>query len=192
MIKVDFDTFSSAVLSNISIISTFEFLTQVGHGLQASMLSINVNNLSKDQALSILQLKRECFFEDWGLDLINNIESLRSFYNSRFTPSYLSLDIKDFWINFENLISSINYTTHNINKYSKRNGELYLGTNSLKFSDMERDGSLQLNKITLQTNNFILYQEILECFWDNKISLETSYFIVTTNKYYLVVENIIC
>jgi hypothetical protein len=192
MIKVDFDTFASAVISNISIISTFEFLTQVGHGLQASMLSINVNNLSKDQALSILQLKRECFFEEWDLDLINNREGLRSFYNSRFTPSFLSLQIKDFWINFENLISSINYTTHNKNKYTKRKSELYLGTKSLKFSDMEKDGSLQLNKITLQTNNFIQYQDIIECFWDNKISLTTSYFIVTTNKYYLVVEDIIC
>ena len=192
MTKIDFDMFSSVVLKHKWTEITFEFVTQSGHGLQASMSSLFNNNLTKEEALIVLHFKRACFYEEWDIELFNNTESLKYLFSSYFNPLFQPLPIEDFWTQYEKLVQRINFSNHNVNKYKNKYSDLYLRTNALKYSEIETDDSLQENLTILNPNNIIQFNNISDCFLNNDVTLQTSYFIETNDKYYLIVENIIC
>ena len=80
MTKIDFDKFSSVVLKYKWTEITFEFVTQSGHSLKASMSSMFNNNLTKEEALIVLHFKGACFYEEWDIELFNNTESLKFYF----------------------------------------------------------------------------------------------------------------
>lgn len=192
MNRIDFDRFTSSVLTYKKALTKIEFLTQSGYGLNAFLISVSTINLSYEEALSLLCFRMACFFEEWDPELFQNKENLEFLYKVYFNPLFSPCDVEDFWRRYEILVDGINDSTKTINEKTKKCNDLYLGSEAIKFPEMQIDGSFQVNPTTLSSNDFIRYNDIVECFCNREVCLQTSYFIITEDKYFLLNENIRC
>lgn len=164
MDKIDFNKFTSSVLTFKKAETEIEFLTRSGFGLNALLISLNTNNLAYEDALSLLHFKIACLYEEWDLEILQNPESLHFFYKAYFNHLFIPFHVEEFWRRYEILLEGINYSTNNINEKTNKCNDLYLGSKAVKFPEMQIDGSFQLNPTTLSSIDFIIYNDIFVCF----------------------------